>query len=416
VTNHYDILIRRAQLRDRPGKLSDIGVADGRIAAIDERIDGAASVEIDAQGNLVTESFVNPHLHLCKVYTLHMMDEAALKDYHGGEMGKAMTAIELAARVKEKYDESWIIKNVRRAIALAALYGNTHVRAFADVDGKARLEGVKALIRAREEFKGIVDIQVVAFAQDGIVREPGAADLVRQAMALGADVAGGIPWIEYTDADIAVHVKEVFDIAQQYDKDVSMLVDDAGDPGLRSLEVMAVEATRRGWQGRALAHHARAMALYPKPYFQKLAALLKKAHMGVVSDPHTGPMHARVKELLEEGVLVCLGQDDISDAYYPYGRNNMLEVAFLASHLLWMTTRGEMETLYDMITGSAARAMGVRDFALKVGAPAHIVVLDAPNVLEALRNHAAPAHVISHGRLVDRVKLEAVARTSEWGT
>jgi cytosine deaminase len=357
----------------------------------------------------VTESFVNPHLHLCKVYTLQMMDEDALRDYHGADMGKAMTAIELAARVKESYDEKWIIRNVRRAIAQAALYGCTHVRAFADVDRKARLEGVKALLRAREEFRGIVEIQVVAFAQDGIVREPGAADLMRQAMKLGADVVGGIPWIEYTDADIAAHVHECFEIAVEYGKDVSMLVDDAGDAGLRSLEVMALEAIRHGWQGRALAHHARAMALYPKPYFQKLAALLKQAKMGVVSDPHTGPLHARVRELLEEGVLVCLGQDDISDAYYPFGRNNLLEVAFLASHLLWMTTSADMETLYDMITGRAAEAMGLADFGLKEGATANLVVLSAPNVLEALREHAAPLHVISHGKLVDLEKVRSIA-------
>jgi cytosine deaminase len=410
MAEQFDILIKRARLRARPDQLLEIGIVDGRIAALDEHVTGSASIEIDGGGNLVTESFANPHLHLCKVYTLQMMDEAALQDYHGEGMGKAMTAIELAARVKEKYDEAWIIENVRRAVALAALYGNTHLRAFADVDRKARLEGVKALIRAREEFKGIVDIQVVAFAQDGIVREPGAADLVREAMSLGADVAGGIPWIEYTDADIAQHVVEIFNIAQEYDKDVSMLVDDAGDPGLRSLEVMALEAIKRGWQGRALAHHARAMALYPKPYFQKLAALLKKAEMGVVSDPQTGPLHARVGELVEEGVLVCLGQDDISDAYYPFGRNNMLEVAFLASHLLWMTTAAEMETLYDMITVRAAQAMGLRDLRLKVGAPAHLVVLDVPNVLEALRYHAAPAHVISHGKLVDQAKMQAMGR------
>lgn len=409
----FDVLIRRAQLRGRPGQLFEIGVASGRVVTIEEHVEGAAEVEIDARGNLVTEAFANPHLHLCKVYTLQMMDEEALKDYHGEGMGKAMTAIELAARVKEKYDEAWIIENVRRAIALAALHGNTHVRAFADVDSKARLEGVKALVQAREEFKGVVDVQVVAFAQDGIVREPGAADLVREAMGLGADVVGGIPWIEYTEADIAQHVKEIFDIAQEYGKDVSMLVDDAGDPGLRSLELMAVETIKRGWQGRSLAHHARAMALYPKPYFQKVAALLKQADMGVVSDPHTGPLHARVHELLEEGVLVCLGQDDISDAYYPYGRNNMLEVAFLASHLLWMTTAAEMETLYDMITGRAGRAMGLQDFELKAGAPAHLVVLDAPNVLEALRYHAAPTHVISHGRLVDQAKMEALARGAD---
>jgi cytosine/creatinine deaminase len=191
-------------------------------------------------------------------------------------------------------------------------------------------------------------------------------------------------------------------------------VDDAGDPGLRSLELMAVEAIRRGWQRRALAHHARAMELYPQPYFQKVAALLKQADIAVVSDPHTGPLHARVKELLEEGVTVCLGQDDISDGYYPFGRNNMLEVAFLAAHLLWMTTRRELETLYDMITVNAARAMGINDHSLSIGAPANLVVLGAPNVLESFREHQAPLYVISHGTLIDSTRMNTLSRTGEW--
>jgi cytosine deaminase len=406
MSSNYELLIRNCQFRGKPESRLDVAIAEGKIKEIREQIEGSAAEEIDAEGNLVTESFVNTHLHLCKVYTLEMMDEEAMKDYHGADMGKAMTAIELAARVKEKYDQSWIIKNVRKAMALSAKFGCTHTRAFADVDSKAKLEGVKALIQAREEFKNVLDIQVVAFAQDGIVREPGAADLVREAMDLGADVVGGIPWIEFTDADIAEHVKVCFDIAEEFDKPVSMLVDDAGDPGLRSLELMALETIKRGWHGRSLAHHARAMALYPKPYLQKVAALLKQADMGVVSDPHTGPLHARVRELREEGVLVCLGMDDISDAYYPYGRNNMLEVAFLVSHLLWMTTRQDMEALYDMVTTLAAQAIGLEDFGLKVGAPANLVVLDEPNVLEALRNHAAPAHVISHGKLIDQEKIK----------
>jgi cytosine/creatinine deaminase len=412
--NQFDILIRRARLRSRPESLVDIGIIDGRILSMEENLAGDAEISIGAQGNLVSESFVNPHLHLCKVYTRAMMDEEALTDYHAEGMGKAMTTIELAARIKEKYDEAWIIKNVRRALAQAALYGNTHIRAFADVDSKARLEGVKALIRAREEFKGIVEIQVCAFAQDGWVREPGADKLMRQAMELGADVVGGIPWIEYTEADVQQHVREIFDLAQEFDKDVSMLVDDAGDPGLRSLEAMAVEAIRRGWQGRALAHHARAMSLYPQPYFQKVAALVKQAKMSVVSDPHTGPLHARVKELLEEGVNVCLGQDDVSDAYYPFGRNNMLEVAFLAAHLLWMTTNREIETLYNMITIHAAEAINVKGHHLEVGAPANLVVLDAPNVMEALRDHSAPRCVISNGNLVGRAQMESIAQTGEW--
>ena len=136
--------------------------------------------------------------------------------------------------------------------------------------------------------------------------------------------------------------------------------------------------------------------------------------MAVVSDPHTGPLHARVKELLEEGVTVCLGQDDIADGYYPFGRNNMLEVAFLAAHLLWMTTHRELETLYDMITANAARAMNLNDHALRVGNPANLVVLAAPNVLEALREHHAPLHVISHGKPLDRTRIEALSQTGEW--
>ena len=394
-----DLIIRNAKLRGQK-ELVDIGIEKGKIAKIAKKIDFKTDKWIDAKGNLVTESYCNAHLHLCKVWTLQMMDEKALKDYHCSDMGKAMTAIELAARVKENYDERWIIKNVRKALELAAKYGNLHIRAFADVDSKAKLEGVKALIKARDEFKGVVNVQVVAFPQDGVIREPGAEDLIKKAMDLGADIVGGIPWIEFTEEDEKAHIQKMVAIARKYNKDVSMLVDDAGDPTLKTLEMLAVETIKTGWQGRVLAQHARAMCLYPKPYFQKVVALLKKAGIGIVTDPHTGPLHARVGELLEEGALVCLGQDDISDAYYPYGRNNMLEIAFMASHLLWMTGADQMETLYDMITVNGAKAMGVKNFGLKEGNIANLVVLGVPSVLEALRFQDAPAYVISSGKVI----------------
>jgi cytosine deaminase len=404
----FDIVIRRARLRGASAMHAEIGIKDGRVVAIAPRLEGKGATEIDAGGNLVTESFVNPHLHLCKVWTLPMMEEEALKAYQGDGMGQALSGIELASKIKEKYAESWIVENARRAVALAALHGNLHIRALADVDGKARLEGVRALIRVRDEFRGIVDLQVVAFAQDGIVREPGARELMHQAMTLGADVVGGIPWIEFTDADAAEHVRICFDLAQEFGKDVSMLLDDAGDPDLRTLEMMATEAIKRGWQGRALAHHCRAMSLYPMPYVQRLARVLRAAGVAVVTDPHTGPLHARVKELLAENVCVCLGQDDISDAYYPFGRNNMLEVAFLASHLLWMMTRQDVGKLYDMITVEPAKAMNLRAFGLTVGSPASLVVLDQPDEVEALRYHGSPAYVISNGKLVDAAKMHAI--------
>jgi cytosine deaminase len=151
------------------------------------------------------------------------------------------------------------------------------------------------------------------------------------------------------------------------------------------------------------------MSTYPVPYYRKLAALLKQADMGVVTNPHTGPLHTRVCELLEDGVDVSLGQDDISDAYYPYGRNNMLEVAFLASHLLWMTGAADLETLYDMATIIPTRRMRIPHSGIVPGAPADLVVLAASNVLEALRSHAAPKYVVSQGRLVDMVRMKTLA-------
>ncbi|MDE0214790.1 MAG: amidohydrolase family protein [Deltaproteobacteria bacterium] len=403
-----DLLIRSARLRHRPGALYDIVVQGGRIQAIEESSGLSAATVLDAAGGLVTEPFVNPHLHLDKVYTLQRLEEeSSLRAYHGEGMGNAMSAIEAASRVKEAYSQDWIVENARRALRAAVVHGNTHIRAFADVDSKARLEGVKALLQVKEEFRGVVELQVVAFPQDGVLREPGAAELVGEAVAMGADVVGGIPWIEYTDAAAGEHVRRMFEIAVANDKPVSMLVDDAGDPGLRTLEMMAVHAIESGWQGRVLAHHARAMALYPEPYFQKLAALLRQAGMPVVTDPHTGPLHARVRDLLDAGVGVCLGQDDISDAYYPFGRNSMLEVAFLASHMLWMTTGEDMDRLYDMITVDAARAMGLEGFGLEAGAPADMVVLEAPSVLEALREHRAPVSVIRDGKVVDVGTVDA---------
>ena len=147
-TQAFDIAIRHARLRGSADRYADIGIKDGRVAAIASRLDSAAATEIDARGNLVTESFVNPHLHLCKVWTLPMMEEEALRAYQGEGMGKALSGIELASKIKEKYAEGWIVENARRAVALAALHGNLHIRAFADVDAKARLEGRQGVASA----------------------------------------------------------------------------------------------------------------------------------------------------------------------------------------------------------------------------------------------------------------------------
>lgn len=389
-------------------------VPDGTTASVAARDSGAGSVEsqgatIDAAGGLVTESFVDAHLHLDKVFTLATLGDQAMREYQAGQMGTAMRAIETASQVKRSQNADSMLELARRTLAMAAYHGTTVVRAFADVDSKAAIRGVEVLCAAREEFAGMVEVQVVAFPQDGIVREPGTADLLRAAMEAGADVVGGIPWIEHTEADMAEHIRCSFDLAEAFDADVSMLLDDTGDAGLRTLQTMASEALRRGRQGRALAHHCRAMQLYPDPYFERLAALLRSAEVSVVSDPHTGPLHARVVDLMDRGVNVALGQDDVSDAYYSLGRCNMAEVAFLGCHLLWMMdTRGQ-ERLYDAVTVNAARAVGAAGHDLEPSSTANLVVHRHSDLTEVLRFHEAPAAVISHGRLLDQHHMADLA-------
>ena len=388
--------IINAQLLDDPNSLKTIQIESGRIAAITPSTTNDLG-DIDAEGYIVLPAFTNPHLHLCKVFTLNRMNESAMKAYHGTQMKEAAKAIDLAAWVKQQYAPSWIRENIQQALDWAVEYGNLHIRAFADVDTKAKLIGLECLLEARSNYANRLNLQVVAFPQDGIVREPGALDLMREAMLMGADVVGGIPWIESGPPSQQAHVDACYDLAEQFDRPVSMLVDDTGDPSLRTLSMMVQTSIQRGWQGRSLAHHARAMSCYTPSYLHMLMTIMRKAKVGIVSDPHTGPLHAPVKLLLEAGNLVCLGQDDISDAYYPYGRNNMLEVAYLASHMLMMTSAAQQRQLIDMVTTLGAEAMGLTHYGVVEGAHADLVILKYEDLTEALRFHGKPKHVIYRG-------------------
>jgi cytosine/creatinine deaminase len=394
----FDLVVRDAVVRGRAGRHS-IGIRDGRIAAVTENA-VAGATEIDAAGNLVTESFVNAHLHLCKVYTLDRIGDDALAAYTGGSMGAAMTSIELASAVKDQYDESWIEPNARRAVLEAVRHGVRHMLAFADVDTRAQLQGIRPLLKLRDEFRGVVDLQVVAFPQDGLLRDPGAEDLIRDAVELGADVVGGIPWIEYTDDDAREHVRRMCALAAEHGRKVAMLVDDAGDPALRTTEMLATELIRHDLVGRGIANHARAVGAYAEPSVRRLAGLARKAGLGFVSDPHTGPIRMPAFLLDELGVPVALGQDDIEDAYYPFGRNSMLEVAFLAAHALEAVSQPAMERVYDMVTTVAADVLGVENHRLEAGGNADLVVIDGTSVREALTRHSPPRTVIARGRVV----------------
>jgi cytosine deaminase len=397
----YTIVIRDGRYESVAREEDGGGAGPDRAHASAGRSEAGPGIRtIDAGGALVTESFVNGHLHLCKVNTLSMVGDAALAQYHGEGMGGAMTAIELASAVKQNYRTELLLPGIRTALDQAVRYGMTHIRAFADTDTTARQEGIRAVMQARDEYRDRVEVQAVAFPQDGVIRDPGAADEVAAALDAGADVVGGIPWIEFTEADMQRHVDLMMDLAVKHDRDVSMLVDDAGDPGLHTLEMLAEATIARGWQGRVTAQHARALALYPGPHVVRIAGLLRQARMGLVSDPHTGPLHAPIRTLRAHGVDVALGQDDIADAYYPFGRNNMLEVGFLAAHLLSMTSEDEQETILDMLTVDGAHVLGMHEFSIAPGNEANLIVHRQSTVRDLLAVHEEPAVVIRGGRVI----------------
>ncbi len=379
-----------------------LGIADGLYVAVTEDDPGVTpGLAIDAEGGLVTPSFVDAHLHLDKVYTLPLAGDGALAAYTSDGMGEAMRSIVRdASAVKRHYDRSWIVPNVRRALDLAVLNGVLHVQAFVDVDTTAGLEGMAAVLEVREEYRHLVDLQVVAFPQDGLLRDPGAAELCEEALRLGADVVGGIPWIELTDRDAAEHVQWACRLAAATGSRVAMLVDDAGDPSLRTTAMLAEAMIEHGLEGRGVACHARALATYPTPSVVRLADLARSAGLGFVSDPHTGPLHLPVREFLDEDLPVALGQDDIEDAYYPFGRHNMLEVAFLAAHLLGFLSGPDQLRLIDLVTTRAARVLGVDDHAIAVGNRADLCVHGQERVVDVLREHDRPRWVLRGGRLV----------------
>lgn len=394
----YDIVIRQARLRS--GAVTDIAIAGGRYAAVAPGISETGKLEIQAEGRLTTESFVIAQAHLDKVLTGDWVDAGAKTEYFDESMAGAMTAIEKAAAVKARYEEGDILKRIDTALTYAMFNGVSHMRAFIDVDSKAQLKAIKAAIRARDKWKGRVDLQVIAFPQDGLIREPGTEELLHECMAIGADMVGGIPWIEYTEADMRRHVDIAMAIAIKHDKDVSMLVDDAGDPGLRTTEYLALKTVESGWTGRVAACHARAMMLYNEVYHRKVVVLLQRAQMGIVTNPHTGPLHVRVRDLARDGVTLALGGESVNDPYYPYGRNNMLEAAFVATHTLWSMTPADWSLLFDMITVNPAKIMRLPPHAIAPGNAADLVVLEGASMREALTWHAEPRWYIRNGRLL----------------
>jgi cytosine deaminase len=403
------LIIRNARLRGQKQN-TDIAIDGEKISAVAPSLPGRGQREINAAGNLVLPGLFNLHFHADKCLLGEIM--------RPNVSGTLPEAIEITNDFKRKYDPAEVASRAVRAIEQGVKNGTTFFRLFCDVGTIGGLRAARGLLLARDKMKNCCCIQVVSFPQEGIVRDPGAAELMEEAIAEGCDIVGGLPWYEYTDEEARKHIDICFAMAMKHDLDIHMLVDDTDDPNSRSLEYLALKTMREGFNGRVTASHCGAMAGYNDVYAAKIVDMVATAGITISVNAHINlvcsarldrePRRrgiARVKELVARGVNVITSQDDVNDPYYPFGKPDPLECAAMIAHVAQLTMPHELEQVIDMLTGNAARAARVGDYGIAPGMRADLVVVGAPSVHEALRLQPPRLHVFKDGREVARSTL-----------
>jgi len=406
-----DILVKNVALWGTEG-LCDLAIANGHFVSIGRSAASSnAGLTLDAEGRMAVPGFVEPHIHL---------DKALISERAPVNISGTLTeAIEILWNIKRNYTVDEIADRASRVLERALESGIFRLRTHVDVDPIGGTRPAEGLIRARDRFRDLIDIQIVAFPQEGIVKSPGTEALMREVMKSGVDVVGGMPFNETSPQDSRRHIEIVFDIAREFDADIDMHVDETDDPMARTLEVLAELTIGNGWQGRVTAGHTCALASYPRDYADHVIGRLRQANVNMIANPATNLMLqgrlddypkrrgvTQVKELLAAGVNVACGQDCVHDTFYPFGQNDPLEIGFLLCHASQMSQPAEILTVMDMVTSNAAKALRAPDFRVAVGAVADLVVLDARDAREAFATRAPRRWVIRRGKLIAEAKLE----------
>jgi cytosine deaminase len=398
-----DLIIRNANLPDgRTG--IDIAMTNGVIAEVGAKIDAKATREIDATGRLASPPFVDSHFHLDSTLSYGQPRVNA--------SGTLLEGIELWGELKPDLT----VENIKaRAINLchwAIARGTLAIRSHVDVSDD-RLPAVKALLEVREEIKPYIDLQLVAFPQDGYLRCPGSAENLKRALDLGVDVVGGIPHFERTMADGTASVKALCKLAAERGLRVDMHCDESDDPQSRHIEMLTYQTQRLGLQERVTGSHLTSMHSMDNYYVSKLIPLMAEARVHVVANPlinitlqgrhDTYPKRrgmTRVKELMEAGINVAFGQDALMDPWYSFGSHDMLEVAHMGLHVAQMTGGDQMRQIFEAVTFNGAKVMGLDGYGLEPGCRADVVILQAVDIHEALRLKPARLFVIRGGKII----------------
>ena len=383
-----------------------------RIFRIGPGASADVSEAIDCSGKLVLPAYVDGHVHLDKVLIRDELRE------HDGTLGGAIGAIH---ERKRRYTVADVAARARQAIDESVALGTTRLRSHVDVDtfgGLVPLEGVMA---AASSCADIAEVRTIAFPQEGLLRDPGAYELMEAALEAGADVVGGMPHWELDEDSQREHVRLCFELAERFDRDLDMHVDETDDGGVRTLEMVADEALRRGFIGRVCAGHVCSLAAASHDYADRVIDKCLRAGISIAANPVTNLVlqgrgdrglirrgTTRIGELRAAGVNVFFGQDCIKDGFYPFGRGSMLEVALISAHAAHLTTRADIAYALRAVTEAAALAMRLTDYGLKPGARADLQLLPVPTWEEALRLQPLPEKVWFKGRLVAENSVLAV--------
>lgn len=398
-----DTIIRNAAVWGRPDP-ADLAISDGVYVDV-AAVDPAGARVIDAAGRLCVPGFVEPHIHLDKVMLADSIPVNA--------SGSLDEAIEILGARKQSYSREDIAARAGHIIRAAISNGVTRMRTHIDIDTGCGLTAFDALLAVRDQFADLIDLQIVAFPQKGIVGDPGCEALLREAMERGADQIGGMPFNEPGPAESRAHIEIAFDIAREHGCDVDMHIDETDDPNARTLEMLCEATIAHGWQGRVVAGHTCALAAYPDDYAERVIDLVADAGIHMITNPATNLMlqgredsHpkrrgvTRVKELLDRGVNMAFGQDNLRDMFYPFGRDDPLELAFLLAHAAHMSQPDEIEAVFTMTTQNAAKVLGLSDYGTTPGCAGDLVILDAHSPLEAIVEKPDRRYVIRRGQVV----------------
>lgn len=408
----HDLLLRGCRLDGRSG-LFDIAITDGRIAQVADRIEADARRVLEGGGRLASPAFVQPHIHLDKVGSAVAVGP--------NRSGTLREAIALLHKAKRTATVEAVAARAGVVIRQAVLSGTTFIRSHVDVDTIGGLTPLQGVLQAAREHADICEVQLVAFPQEGLLRDPGALELMDAAMNAGAKVVGGMPHWELTPADSRTHIDDCLALARRYDADVDMHVDETDDPRSRTLEMLLDAADRHGWGPRVTASHCCAMAAWEEEYVRRIVTRIAELKVNIVTNPMTNlylqgrddgltPRRGLppVKALLEAGVTVGCGQDCVQDTFCPLGAADPLQVVLVLCHAAQLTMPGEIEHALASVRHAAAALVGLTPYGLQDGAPADIVVLDAPDASEALRLQAARRWVIRAGRVIAETEVRSI--------